>query len=319
MRLLTHLPLKMNCRFIPSAILLMSLCGLVVGCGSTKTSNTSRTGTEQLVLSDAMDRAVSQVDFHALAGRHVFFDSKYLKVTDSDYLISLVRQHALASGCKVEDNKEEADYIVEMRGGAVGTDQHDLLFGVPETSLPFTVPGMNVSVIPEVSLAKKTTQKAVVKVGFFAYNAKTGRPVWQSGNLVANSHARNTWVLGVGPVQDGEIYKRSTIAGMEMDLPLLMTAGNDSVPVGEQAFFMEPVEPEEEVQVAEAEAPVDETPVEVVVAEETAPAEAPAMKVVPLPDLFPLPPASGPASVNPQVGAELILPATLPKVPQPGE
>lgn len=296
----------MNPRFIHTAILLASLCGLTAGCGSTKTSNTSRTGTEQLVLSDAMDRAVSQVDFRALAGRTVYFDSRYLKVTDSDYLVSLVRQHALASGCKVEDNKEEAEYVVEMRGGAVGTDQHDLLFGVPETSLPFTVPGMNVSMIPEVSLAKKTTQKAVVKVGFFAYNAKTGRPVWQSGNLVANSHARNTWVLGVGPVQDGEIYKRGRIAGMEVDLPMLTVAGNDSVPVGEQAFFAEPVEVE--IQVAEAEKPAEDTAAEVAVTEDTAPAETPVMEVVPLPDLFPLPPASGPAEVHPQFGEKFVLP-----------
>ncbi len=293
----------------------VSLCGLMTGCGSTKTSNTSRTGTEQLVISDAMDRAVSQVDFRALAGRRVYFDTKYLKVVDSDYLISLVRQHALASGCQVEDDKEKVEYIVEIRGGAAGTDQHDLLFGVPETSLPFTVPGMNISVLPEVSLAKKTTQKAVVKVGLFAYNVKTGRPVWQSGNLVAHSRARNTWVLGVGPVQDGEIYKRSSIAGMEMDIPLARTAGNDSIPVGEQAFFTEP--PEKEIQVAETKT---ETPAETTAVAGTAgaaapaPAPASAVAAVPppavpvspaaLPSTLPAAPTSAPAYVAPQVGSQ---------------
>ena len=45
-----------------------------VGCGMNK----SRLATEQLVVSDAVDRAVAAIDFSPLSGRKVYFDTKYL-------------------------------------------------------------------------------------------------------------------------------------------------------------------------------------------------------------------------------------------------
>ncbi|MDO4550073.1 MAG: hypothetical protein Q4C96_02335 [Planctomycetia bacterium] len=215
--------------------------GFILGCGSTKSTGTARTATEQLILSDAMDRAVSQADFTVLAGKSVFIDSTYVDaVTDSDYLISLVRQHVLSSGCLVENDKEKAEYIVELRAGSVGTDQHNVLWGVPETSLPFQVPSVNISVIPEIALAKNSTQKAVVKLGIFAYHAKTGRPLWQSGNLVAESNAKNIWILGAGPIQHGEIYKQSKLAGLDVPIPFPgdKSASEEEFPVCKKANFM---------------------------------------------------------------------------------
>ena len=99
------------------------LCGTWAGCGTTKWTDTRRTATEQLLISDAMDRAVSRLDFRALAGKKVYLDDAPLKgVTDAGYLTSSLRQHLLASGCTLKDKAPEADYLVEARAGAVGTD-----------------------------------------------------------------------------------------------------------------------------------------------------------------------------------------------------
>ncbi len=229
-----------------------------LGCGTTKWTDTKRAATEQVLLSDAMDRAVSELDFRALAGKTVYLDPTYVKnATDWEYLISTMRQHMLASGCILRDKKEEADYVVEVRAGAIGTDRHDLLYGVPATEIPSFVPAVGTPrAIPEIPLVKKTEQRGVARVAVFAYNTKTGRPVWQSGVIPVESNAKDLWVLGAGPFQRGTIYDGTRFAGDKLTIPLIdPTSGRDRqdhFSVADEAYFAEPVEPEvAEEQVAE--------------------------------------------------------------------
>lgn len=228
-------------------------CIAVLGCGTTKWTDTARTATEQVVLSDAMDRAVSQLDFRALAGKTVYLDSTYLRsVVDSQYLISTMRQHMLASGCVLRDKKEEADYIVEIRAGAIGTDRHDLLYGMPATEIPSVISFAGTPrAIPEMPIVKKTEQRGVARIAVFAYNSTTGRPVWQSGVIPVESNAKDLWILGAGPFQRGSIYDGTKFAGNKLNIPLIdpMSASKnrDFFSVADEAYFSEPVETEEQV------------------------------------------------------------------------
>jgi hypothetical protein len=211
------------------------VCSLLLGigqagCGTTRYTDTARTATEQLLISDAVDRAVSDINFRVLAGRTVFFDPQYLKFTnpvynfdDNHYLISTLRQHLLASGCVLKEKREDAEIIVEARAGAVGTDRHDLLYGVPATNLGTTVamPGVPAA-IPEIPFAKRTNQRGVAKLAVFAYHRESGEPLWQSGTSQYSSNAKNLWVLGIGPFQSGTIYRGTTFAGKEIPNPLAM-------------------------------------------------------------------------------------------------
>ncbi len=133
----------------------------LAGCGTTRWTDTSRTATEQMLISDAMERSVSRIDFRILDGQTVWLDTTYLSgVTDKDYLMSTLRQHMVASGCTIKDKKEEADYIVEARAGAVGTDRHDLLFGIPSVNLPWTPVQGTPAAIPEIALRGAPIKKA---------------------------------------------------------------------------------------------------------------------------------------------------------------
>ena len=224
-------------------------CAMSAGCGTTKWSDTSRTATEQLLISDAMDRAVSRIDFRAVAGKKVYLDSAPLSgVTDSAYLISLLRQHMLAEGCLMKEKREEADYVVEVRAGAVGTDRCDVMFGVPATNVPDMVPVQGVpSSIPEMALARKTEQRAVAKIAVFAYNRRTGRPIWQSGVVPIESKAKDVWLFGAGPFQRGTIYEGTEFAGQKIAIPLTTPGKEDGSKLGEvsvanQAYFAEPQE-----------------------------------------------------------------------------
>jgi len=221
-------------------------CGTWAGCGTTKWTDTKRTATEQLLISDAMDRAVSELDLRALAGKKVFLDDDALKsVTDHEYLSSSLRQHMLASGCILKDKAEEADYILEARSGAVGTDHHDVLYGVPAVNVPAVLPFSALpSTIPEIPFAKKTDQRAVAKIAVFAYNRKTGRPIWQSGVVPKESRAKDFWLLGAGPFQRGTIYEGINFAGDKLTIPLIDPGRRrgDAISVAQPAYFVEPEE-----------------------------------------------------------------------------
>jgi hypothetical protein len=193
------------------------------GCGTTRTSFSNRTATEQLLVTDAIDRAVNDINFRALAGQPVFLDTTALgTVLDKDYLGSSLRQHLLASGCVLRDSRDKADFIVEARAGVVGTDSHNLLFGIPAMQVPQILPlqGMVPSAIPEVPFAKRQEQRAMAKIAVFAYHRESGMPVWQSGVAIRDSTAKDTWLFGAGPFQRGTIYEGPSFAGTKLQNPL---------------------------------------------------------------------------------------------------
>jgi hypothetical protein len=145
---------------------------------------------------------------------------------------------------------EEADYVVEARAGAVGTDRSDLLFGMPSVNVP-TVPGLPMAMpssIPEIPLAKTTKQKAVAKLAVFAYNRRTGRPVFQTGVDPAVSTARDSWLFGAGPFRKGTIYDHHQSLDSGVDIPIIGAreqAGDldqTTLSVTSAAVFAEPTE-----------------------------------------------------------------------------
>jgi hypothetical protein len=215
-------------------------------------TDTQRTATEQMVLSDAVDKAVSRLDFRVLAGKSVYFDPQYLDGTvDRGYLISTLRQHLLASGCILQEDRAKATYVVEARSGGVGTDRHSVLLGVPQMTVPSVLPGQPTQ-IPEIPFARKTDQNGVVKVAVFAYNRQTGQPVWQSGTVTALSSSRDIWLFGAGPFQNGTIRQGTEFAGTPLPVLPLPSFGEKPdaeypalpvVAVSQAAVWSEPVLP----------------------------------------------------------------------------
>jgi len=182
--------------FLPLALATAPL----VGCGTTKFSDTGRTATEQLLISSAMEDVVDEYDYSRLAGLKV-----HIKIanstTDSDYLKSLIRQQLAANGAFVRDALDEADYVLEVAPGAVGTNRYELMYGIPETSIP-AIGTLAATSIPEFALIKRTDQKAQVKLNMWAYNKTTGAIVWQSGLKTKSSNIRDRWIFGAGPFTD---------------------------------------------------------------------------------------------------------------------
>ena len=197
------------------------------GCGTA----IQRNGTEQLLLSDSVDRAIDQLDLSPLAGRKIFLETEYMKTfkgnnvfINSDYIISALRQKLTTTGCHIQVTRAEADYVLEARVGALGTDTMEVTYGIPSSNgigaAATALSGVPaVPSLPEISVGKRNGAMGISKIVVFAYHRDTGVPVWQSGAAIARSDARDSWVLGVGPLTRGTVYDGTRFAGNKINSP----------------------------------------------------------------------------------------------------
>lgn len=187
--------------------LLTCLTLFCTGCSTPTTSNTARTAVEQLLISNAVDQSLNKVDFRPFQGHAVHLSDAYIDAVDKPYVVGSVRHRLLTAGAKLVDKPEEAEIVVEVRSGGVGTNTSKTFVGIPEIALP----GM--LTIPELKFAERSAQTGLAKLGLVAYDAKT-REVLGTGGLSLSQSSDNNWfVAGVGPIQRGSIkdeVKRST-------------------------------------------------------------------------------------------------------------
>jgi len=209
---------KRNPSANPWFALVVVLSVSLLGCGRI----ISQKATDQLIAGDAVDRTVSQIDFRILMGKKVFLDTQYINkaiagvgFVTSEYMISSVRQKMMCDGCLLQEKLDEADFVVEMRIGALGADGHEVIYGVPPNnyltiaaSVVPTAPQAAASIpsMPELSVGKKDDQMAAAKIALFAYNRRTREPIWQSGINESRSMVADRWYFGAGPFHKGNIY-----------------------------------------------------------------------------------------------------------------
>ncbi|MCB9922743.1 MAG: hypothetical protein H6822_11210 [Planctomycetaceae bacterium] len=239
---------------LPLRIICFLAMILATGCGTTK----SRIATEQLLMSDAVDHAISEIDFSAMSGQKVFFDSRYINnvkgvgFVNAEYIISSLRQQMLAADCRLQDEAEDADFIVEARVGALGTNGHEIVYGLPANSglsaaADFVPNSPGLPAIPELALAKKDANLGAAKVAAFAYDRESRRPVWQSGISKAKSTAQDFWLFGAGPFQRGTVYDGTQFAGSRIRIPQVHRDGTspEELPVSyaEQFYFPRSIAP----------------------------------------------------------------------------
>jgi len=245
-------------------LLRTAACGILIlwasGCGTTQ----KHLGREQLLLSDAVDRSIDRVDLSTLSGRRVYLDSQYISsvkgvgFVNANYIISALRQKLITSECLIQSGREDADYIIEARVGALGTDNMTVTYGLPASNglsqaatLVSGIPA--VPAIPEISIAKRNATLSTSKVVLFAYHRETGTPVWQSGSAVARSDAKDSWFFGAGPFQRGTIYDGVQFAGGQIRLPWTekKSKKSDALTMAESHAFVDPAQIELQIAAEE--------------------------------------------------------------------
>jgi hypothetical protein len=246
-------------------------CALLMtggGCGT----SVQRGGSEQLLLSDSVDRAVDQLDLSPLADRRVFLDTKFMppvkdnSFINSEYITSAIRQKMTTSGCIIVTDTAAADYILEPRVGAMGADSLEVTYGIPSSggvgqAATALAGAPSLMAIPEISFGKRKANVAISKVVVYAYHRETGVPVWQSGHAIARSDVQDSWLFGVGPVSRGSSYEGYRFAGKRLQLPF-SSSGSAKTPkpltVADSYHYVHPAVLEK--QLAESRAAKEKSP-----------------------------------------------------------
>lgn len=195
------------------------LCSLIFlsGCATHKESHTARTGVEQLLVSSAVDQSLAKVNFSPLQNRKVFLETKYLDCVDKNYIIVSMHQQLMANKAKLVDKPDEAETIVEVCSGGVGTDAEELFVGIPEIPLPPPSP----IAIPKLSFFTRNKMNGTAKILVVAYDAKTKSPVINGGSTLARSDQKTWNVLGTGTVQTGSVPTEIANATGEVDFNIV--------------------------------------------------------------------------------------------------
>ena len=185
----------------PLTLALALLAGLTSGCvNKQRMTQPAQSVGEQLLLSTAIDRTLSELDMEAigrLKGFKVYLSTTYLKALDQEYLIGSLRDLLFSSGVLVVDDPVQAQMIVEVRSGANSLDSATVTAGIAEDqALPNPVTGAPVA-LPELALFKKENNVSVTTVALVAYHADTRVHIFSSGTLLGGAYARHYQILGL--------------------------------------------------------------------------------------------------------------------------
>ena len=91
---------------------------------------TARTATEQMLLTNAWDTALQRVDFRPSTGVPVYLDTTNINAAiDQGWIVSSIRQAMLQQGVLLRAKPEQAQWVVEARVGAYGTNDDSWLIG----------------------------------------------------------------------------------------------------------------------------------------------------------------------------------------------
>lgn len=193
----------------------------MMGCSTIKQSDTSRTGLEQLLISNAVDQSLDKVDFRPIAGAKVNLKSELLDCVDKNYIILVTKSRLLANKCILVDKPEDADVQVEIASGGVGTDRTELVVGTPEVPL-----GLMGS-IPKIHFYERNKAMGTAKLVVVATDIKTKQPLINSGFALARSDHQHWTMLGAGPVLSGSVAEQirsSTGSADELVVPAMVPA-----------------------------------------------------------------------------------------------
>ena len=192
-------------RFLTTSLLhrlgLILLLGLAAGCvNKQRMTEPTRSVGEQLLLSTAVDRALSELDTEAigrLKGFKVYLSTTYLQTLDQEYLIGSLRDLLFSNGVLVVDEVEQAQMIVEARSGANSLDSAAVTLGIAEDqAMPNPITGAAIA-LPELALFKKQNNISITTVALVAYHADTREHIFSSGALLGGAYDRHYQFLGL--------------------------------------------------------------------------------------------------------------------------
>src|SRR5829696_6485516 len=133
---MVRMPSVRSCLFLSLLLILPS----VVGCATIRTTDPTRTATEQFLMSEATRKAVDQLSAEALRDRKLFIDTSYLisaayPTPENLFLVAELRNKLLLGGVRLVPRREDSQIVLEVRSGGIGIDRLEYLLGIPSVYL----------------------------------------------------------------------------------------------------------------------------------------------------------------------------------------
>jgi hypothetical protein len=181
-------------------VLLTVCCGFLLpvffGCSTVRRTEPPRTATEELLISQASEKAMQPVDFTWVNGKKVFVEDKYFESYDKGQAVSLIREKISRAGGLLTPTNDKADIIVEIRSGGLSVNSSDYMIGIPSVTLPVPVTGPVTT--PEVAFFKDEKDFGIAKFSLFAYARETGAFTNASGPDSGKAHFYLYKLFGIG-------------------------------------------------------------------------------------------------------------------------
>jgi hypothetical protein len=150
---------------IVAPLALLSACGV-----SRDSAKSPRAATEQLLLSQAVERSFEDVSVPLLKDASVVMEVAGL-TPDQYYVRDAVAGHlARTQGVRVVDVRSQAKYVVHIMVQALGTELDQSFFGMPQVQ-----GGLIPIALPELPLYKFVREIGYVRYALNIYEAATGK------------------------------------------------------------------------------------------------------------------------------------------------
>ena len=157
-------------RFAEVFVILLAAC-LLSACAPTRdTSKSLRSATEQLLLSQAVERSLEEVTVPMLKDATVALEVAGL-TSDQFYVRDAVAAHLAGKvGAKIRSHQADAKYLVRVMVQALGTELDQSFFGMPQVE-----GGLIPIALPELPLYKFVRQVGYVRYALHVYDIATGQ------------------------------------------------------------------------------------------------------------------------------------------------
>lgn len=169
----------------------------LLGCTTSRLATTTEDTTiEQILLTEAVDRAIEGLTWPELRGERVFLDIDPVETEEDTidehwYARQAIKAELAQRGAIRVDDRKDARYGVLVMIGALGTEERIQFFGLPPINsvvIPFS--------LPEIALYKVVRQQGFAKIEVVVIDVRQGFVVHRSGP----SRAETFWRLRQVPL-----------------------------------------------------------------------------------------------------------------------
>ena len=172
-------------------ILIVALLG-TAACSSSRKTQPEHSATEQLLATNAVDKAVRQLRLPLPGGARVYLRIDGIEGQYASYAKAAIREEVLEQGAYLTPERADADTVIDVRSGALSIDEYETLAGMRSFEVPIPLAG-NIET-PEIALYKRAERRGIAKMAATAYSADEGKHIASTGQKYGFSHKKE-WTM----------------------------------------------------------------------------------------------------------------------------